>query len=68
MHEIFPSMDGLKTLNLSNTAQSWHLPSKISNLPNLESLNLFDALGLEKMGKCPFQKNNPIFCPTFQTN
>ena len=23
---------------------------------------------MEKMGKCPFQKNNPIFCPTFQTN
>ena len=22
----------------------------------------------EKMGKCPFQKNNPTFCPTFQTN
>ena len=22
----------------------------------------------EKMGKCPFQENNPAFCPTFQTN
>ena len=22
----------------------------------------------EKMGKCPFQKNNSAFCPTFQTN
>ena len=23
---------------------------------------------LEKMGKCPFQKNNSAFCPIFQTN
>ena len=23
---------------------------------------------MEKMGKCLFQKNNPAFCPTFQTN
>ena len=23
---------------------------------------------MEKMGKCPFQKNNPAFCPTSQTN
>ena len=45
MHEIFPRMDGLMTLNLSNTA-IWHLPSKISSLPNLESLNLSDALNL----------------------
>ena len=22
----------------------------------------------EKIGFCPFQKNNPAFCPTFQTN
>ena len=22
----------------------------------------------EKMGKCPFQKNNPAFCSTSQTN
>ena len=22
----------------------------------------------EKMGKCPFQKNNPAFYPIFQTN
>ena len=25
----------------------------------------FNANYLEKMGKCPFQKNNPAFCPIF---
>ena len=46
--EIFPSMDGLKTLNLSNTAIR-HLPSNNNSLPNLELMNLSDALSLDKI-------------------
>ncbi|KAM3734767.1 hypothetical protein ACB098_10G039700 [Castanea mollissima] len=46
--EIFPSMGGLKTLNLSKT-EIRHLPSNNNSLPNLESLNLSDALSLDKI-------------------
>ncbi|KAK9984754.1 hypothetical protein SO802_034279 [Lithocarpus litseifolius] len=46
--EIFPSMDGLKTLNLSNTAIR-HLPSNNNSLPNLKLMNLSDALSLDKI-------------------
>ncbi|XP_023870647.2 putative disease resistance protein At4g19050 [Quercus suber] len=46
--EIFPSMDGLKTLNLSNT-RIRHLPSNNNSLPNLKSLNLSDASILDKI-------------------
>ena len=46
--EIFPSMDGLKTLNLSNTAIR-HLPSNNNSLPNLELMNLSDAFSLDKI-------------------
>ncbi|XP_030948307.1 putative disease resistance protein At4g19050 [Quercus lobata] len=46
--EIFPSMDGLKTLNLSNT-KIRHLPSNNNSLPNLELMNLSDASSLDKI-------------------
>lgn len=46
--EIFPSLDGLETLNLSNTAIR-HLPSNNNSLPNLKLMNLSDALSLDKI-------------------
>ena len=32
------------------------------------ALKLQDVVYWEKMSKCLFQKNNPVFCPTSQTN